>query len=91
MSEEGSLASEENPLSKYRLRGVIIHSGQATGGHYYSYICVRNSEDPRLGKWFKFDDGDVSEVDLYSDEDLRINCFGGDNQKDFMVDPYMKR
>lgn len=22
----------------YRLAGVVVHSGQASGGHYYSYI-----------------------------------------------------
>lgn len=23
---------------KYKLRGMVVHSGQASGGHYYSYI-----------------------------------------------------
>lgn len=27
--------------SKYRLAGVLVHSGQASGGHYYSYIIQR--------------------------------------------------
>ncbi len=27
--------------SKYRLRGVVVHSGQASGGHYYSFINLR--------------------------------------------------
>ncbi len=38
----------------YRLRGVVIHTGEAGGGHYYSLI--RNDE----GQWSKFDD-EVSE------------------------------
>ena len=25
-------------VRKYRLRGVVVHSGQASGGHYYSFI-----------------------------------------------------
>lgn len=25
----------------YRLMGVVVHSGQASGGHYYSYIKPR--------------------------------------------------
>ena len=25
-------------LTKYKLFGVVVHSGQASGGHYYSYI-----------------------------------------------------
>ena len=27
-------------VRKYRLRGMVVHSGQASGGHYYSYIKV---------------------------------------------------
>ena len=27
--------------TKYRLVGVVVHSGQASGGHYYSYILHR--------------------------------------------------
>ena len=27
--------------TKYRLVGVLVHSGQASGGHYYSYILHR--------------------------------------------------
>ena len=25
----------------YRLMGIVVHSGQASGGHYYSYIMQR--------------------------------------------------
>ena len=25
-------------VRKYRLRGIVVHSGQASGGHYYSFI-----------------------------------------------------
>lgn len=27
--------------TKYKLFGVVVHSGQASGGHYYSYILHR--------------------------------------------------
>ena len=27
--------------TKYRLTGIVVHSGQASGGHYYSYILNR--------------------------------------------------
>lgn len=41
---------EEDPSSaifstKYRLVGIVVHSGQANGGHYYSFIQNRNSEE----------------------------------------------
>lgn len=32
----------ESPVSThYHLRGIVVHSGQASGGHYYSFIRVR--------------------------------------------------
>lgn len=27
--------------TKYHLSGIVVHSGQASGGHYYSYILHR--------------------------------------------------
>lgn len=27
--------------TKYHLTGIVVHSGQASGGHYYSYILNR--------------------------------------------------
>ena len=47
---EGELIADENEeveeigktqSTKYRLVGVVVHSGQASGGHYYSYILHR--------------------------------------------------
>ena len=29
---------EDEVEKKYSLRGMVVHSGQASGGHYYSYI-----------------------------------------------------
>ncbi|KAA6396739.1 MAG: putative NEK protein kinase [Streblomastix strix] len=37
---------------KFRLVGVVVHSGNATGGHYYSY--VRERSPPY--RWIKFND-----------------------------------
>ena len=31
-----------------------------------------------LWKWYKFDDGDVSECRMDDDEELKNQCFGGD-------------
>uniref|UniRef100_A0A0R3RYZ8 USP domain-containing protein n=1 Tax=Elaeophora elaphi TaxID=1147741 RepID=A0A0R3RYZ8_9BILA len=59
--------------TKYCLRGVIVHSGQANGGHYYSFI--RSEEDG--GRWFKFDDVDVTEWHL-SKEEMQNMWFGGE-------------
>jgi len=27
--------------TKFRLVGIVVHSGQASGGHYYSYVLQR--------------------------------------------------
>ncbi|KAA6378372.1 MAG: hypothetical protein EZS28_026101 [Streblomastix strix] len=37
---------------KFRLVGVVVHSGEARGGHYYSYIRERNPPY----RWIKYDD-----------------------------------
>lgn len=39
---EGEVDYEDSENSKqctkYQLSGIVVHSGQASGGHYYSYI-----------------------------------------------------
>lgn len=36
IEEEGE--EEASKTTKYQLTGIVVHSGQASGGHYYSYI-----------------------------------------------------
>ena len=88
----------QNVCTSYRLTGIVVHSGQASGGHYYSYIsyryyspldlcqhfrfskfehCILRCADG-VCRWFKFDDGDVSECRMNDDEELKNQCFGGD-------------
>lgn len=33
--------SVKGTCTKYQLTGIVVHSGQASGGHYYSYILHR--------------------------------------------------
>lgn len=54
---------------RYQLRGVVVHSGQADSGHYYSFI--RESES---GHWLQFNDSNVTEV---PESSLPGECFGG--------------
>ena len=61
--------------SKYKLVGVVVHSGQASGGHYYSYILHRTADSL---KWYKFDDGEVSECKMEDEEEMKNQCFGGE-------------
>ncbi len=55
----------------YELVGIVVHSGQASAGHYYSYIKDRGS-----GRWFKFNDTTVEAFDM-TDASLASECFGG--------------
>ncbi|KAH7821914.1 putative ubiquitin domain-containing protein [Monocercomonoides exilis] len=56
--------------NKYVLSGVIVHSGTADGGHYYSLI--RERVPPH--NWYQFNDSVVSPFVL---KDLPSKCFGG--------------
>ena len=59
----------DDTLFQYELRGVVVHTGSAQGGHYYSFIMDRAS---RL--WYKFNDSIVTEFDP---ADIPDECFGG--------------
>lgn len=71
---EGS--SGRDVCTRYRLSGIVVHSGQASGGHYYSYIL--NREAGGLVRWYKFDDGEVTECRMHDDEEMKAQCFGGE-------------
>ncbi|XP_069185948.1 ubiquitin carboxyl-terminal hydrolase 24 isoform X1 [Procambarus clarkii] len=63
----------------YELVGVIVHSGQASAGHYYSYIKDCRGDpltNPNKGRWFKFNDTSVEQVEM-NDTLLEQECFGG--------------
>lgn len=57
---------------QFRLRGVVIHTGSAEGGHYYSFI-----QDRSTAKWFEFNDIIVREVDPF---DIPAEAFGGEEK-----------
>ncbi|GCB74652.1 hypothetical protein scyTo_0003743, partial [Scyliorhinus torazame] len=71
----GSPRKKGAPTENYELVGVIVHSGQAHAGHYYSFIKDRRATGK--GKWYKFNDTVVEEFDL-NDETLEFECFGGE-------------
>ena len=41
----------------YQLFSIMVHSGSASGGHYYAYI-----KDFTSGEWFCFNDQSVTKV-----------------------------
>ena len=63
----------------YDLVGVVVHSGQASAGHYYSFIKERRGNsvtNANKNKWFKFNDTNVEEFEM-TEENLKAECFGG--------------
>ncbi|RDW90490.1 putative ubiquitin C-terminal hydrolase [Aspergillus mulundensis] len=57
----------------FELVGVLVHSGTAESGHYYSYIRERPSVNGS-GTWVEFNDSDVSRFDPGR---IGEQCFGG--------------
>ena len=48
----------EEPL-RYHLRGIIVHKGEASHGHYYSFM-----NKPGVG-WFRIDDERVTSTKVH--------------------------
>ena len=69
--------SEAQTPDIFELVGVLVHSGTAESGHYYSYIRERPSS--KAGEtWFEFNDDTVSAWDHSEMESL---CFGGSDAR----------
>ncbi|XP_064624443.1 ubiquitin carboxyl-terminal hydrolase 24-like isoform X2 [Lineus longissimus] len=60
----------------YELVGIVVHSGQANAGHYYSFIKDRKGNSKQGVKWLKFNDTIVEEFEM-TDAALEAECFGG--------------
>ena len=76
-SNEDEVIIEKNITSenyyKYNLNGVIIHTGFADSGHYYSII-----KDSNNCNWYEFNDTHVRYYDI---NDLPNEAFGGTNKQ----------
>ncbi|CAG7920692.1 unnamed protein product [Penicillium olsonii] len=77
----------------FELVGVLVHTGTAESGHYYSYTLERPSSGGQPS-WVEFNDSEVSQFDPTS---LSATCFGGaepsqyvnGNPKDKIWNAYM--
>jgi len=74
-----SLTRTNSSLStiNYELIGIVIHSGQANAGHYYSFIKdTRYRQSNNANQWYRFNDTSVEEIEL-TEQMLEEECFGG--------------
>jgi ubiquitin carboxyl-terminal hydrolase 34 len=71
------LSNPNNPVEPdiFELVGVLVHSGTAESGHYYSYVRERPVAGSKRS-WVEFNDADVSAFDPSK---IAEQCFGGLN------------
>jgi ubiquitin carboxyl-terminal hydrolase 34 len=65
--------AEDRPEDIFELVGVLVHTGTAESGHYYSYIRERPT-DSATPTWVEFNDETVSP---WNPESMANSCFGG--------------
>ena len=64
---------------EYELSGILVHTGNASSGHYFSFIRSRVNDPLSNGsgdRWFEFNDHRISEFDINK---LNSECFGGES------------
>jgi hypothetical protein len=71
-SENDHIDPQQLKDYEYECVGVVVHSGGAEGGHYYSFI-----KDRSTNHWFEFNDTNVTPFDI---KDLKDETFGGDSK-----------
>mmetsp|Transcript_12467 Transcript_12467/g.20271 ORF Transcript_12467/g.20271 Transcript_12467/m.20271 type:complete len:3278 (-) Transcript_12467:248-10081(-) len=61
---------------EYRLVGILVHTGTADSGHYYSFIQERESPGVPLEncRWYQFND---TLVETFDEKDIGRCCYGG--------------
>jgi len=62
---------------EFKLTGIVVHTGTADSGHYYSFIKDRHTPEGQQEKWYEFNDHIVREFDP---ADIPAECFGGEDQ-----------
>lgn len=81
-AEKGEAVEEQEPeplkhpadYYQYKLKGVIVHTGTADSGHYYSFI--KDTQTVEGERWYEFNDHIVRDFDL---AELANETFGGDD------------
>lgn len=75
-SNSANQPEEYNDRLEYNLIGVTVHTGNADGGHYYSFIKERSAlHGNQQDRWFLFNDAEVKQFDP---SQIEAECFGGE-------------
>ncbi|CAG8667385.1 8986_t:CDS:10, partial [Cetraspora pellucida] len=67
---------------KYLLHGVLVHSGDLHGGHYFALL-----KPEKNGKWLKFDDDRITPV---TDKEVLEDNFGGSEVPNASLSPAIR-
>ncbi|KAJ3371010.1 hypothetical protein GGF31_003740 [Allomyces arbusculus] len=81
LTAERQLELVNDPAAaEFELVGVLVHTGTADSGHYYSYIKCTSAEPPYSaeGDWFQFNDCSVTPFDAAH---LPTLAYGGDGKQ----------
>ena len=84
-NQNSSFYNKENSYYDYDLVGVVVHTGSADAGHYYSLINVKREgfeneilnnsyNQDEVNNWFEFNDSNINSFNIKNLED---ECFGG--------------
>jgi len=71
--EQGESTDENLDMDdfRYELVGILVHSGNADSGHYYSYVKER---DTPTSRWIQFND---TQTELFDPREIPRATFGG--------------
>ena len=80
--EKGEEAPDEDeePLKydkdyyMFKLKGIVVHTGTADSGHYYSFIKDTTTQNGE--RWYEFNDNIVSDFEA---SEIANECFGGED------------
>lgn len=76
--------SSDAKADAFQLVGVLVHTGTAETGHYYSFIHVPAHGGAERDTWAEFNDVEVTEFDQSKIPDA---CFGGEVESDGRLYP----
>eukprot|EP01087_Luapelamoeba_hula_P004813 TRINITY_DN1477_c2_g1_i2.p1 TRINITY_DN1477_c2_g1~~TRINITY_DN1477_c2_g1_i2.p1 ORF type:complete len:2138 (-),score=282.67 TRINITY_DN1477_c2_g1_i2:109-6522(-) len=71
----GDLPPRAPSYYQFELAGILVHSGTADWGHYYSFVKERIPRAPGLPlRWYHFND---TLVEPFDEQDIPKACYGG--------------